>query len=262
MIICNYQAFRNVFLTVALAAEVKLNPSATIPAYLTKLNLGEALIAEHEALHKKKVYTSSAQLTSNHRLEDIVDKLMLVVLNFPRKQIGKNMSDCLITGVQRETSNVEAKRNSTVFMTPSNVVQLGARVGLLAEDELIEMNPRDLRWEDFLRLDLRIATLEECQAMYSVTESINQVLFRINLGDQMKSCIARLHVESDVGSLIGKQALVLNNLDTESKAQLFSLTGEEEQTYTPAGDEAILCTIGGRVVLEPAIPVDNGFKLA
>ena len=256
----SYSDFQKIILTVAKAVKVEQNSKASNTAYLIKLILNETLINEHQSLYKKDLYSSSAQLCKNHTIEEITDRPLLVVLNFPRKQVGKTMSDCLTTGVQKDTSDLNEKKDSTVFMTPSHVVEWGSRVGLLAEEELINTNPRDLNWPTFVMCDLRIGTLEEFQSLIPVTENVNQVLFRIHLGEILgsRNCIARLHTALDARALIGKQVMVLTNLDETSKTDLFSVA----DSYTPSGDEVILCTIGGCSVLEPAKCVENGFKLA
>ncbi len=249
----SYLDFQKICMTVGQAIRVEPNPSASIPAYLIRLCFNELLMAEHKALYKKDVYTSSAQLCANHTVEEITGERLLTVINFPRKQIGKNMSDCLITGVQKETSNAEEKRASTVFMKPSSQVALGAKVSLLAEDVVFDHNSRDLNWGEFLTADLRIGTLEEFQDLHPLTGIVNRVLFSINLGELGKrTCIAMLNNEVSLDSLIGRQVLVLTNLDPNDKIELF----------LGSGNESILCTFGGRSVLEPAKIVENGFKLA
>ena len=42
---------------------------------------------------------SSAQITRNHRLEDLPGRLVLAVVNFPPRQIGPTMSEVLTLGV-------------------------------------------------------------------------------------------------------------------------------------------------------------------
>jgi len=44
------------------------------------------------------VRKSSAQVTVHYRPEELVGRLVLAVVNFPNKQIGPLMSECLVTG--------------------------------------------------------------------------------------------------------------------------------------------------------------------
>ena len=255
---CTCAEFSRIGLTIAQAVKVELNKKATKPSYKLQLDLGAALIEEHKKLYKKPVYSSSAQLCSNHCIEDLTGQQMLTVINFPRKQIGTSMSDCLTTGVLKESADEQEKRDSTVFVKPSTVVPLGSKVSLLAEKECFQTNPRDIVWTDFLKLDFRIGTLAACDYLKPITEEINQVLFAIELGELgSRTCIARLSLENGM-NLIGKQVLVLTNLDPVSKEELFSL-----EDYKPCGEEVVLCTVdGGKAVLEPGKLVENGLKLA
>ena len=44
------------------------------------------------------VRKASAQVTVHYRPEDLVGRLVVAVVNFPSKQIGPLMSECLVTG--------------------------------------------------------------------------------------------------------------------------------------------------------------------
>jgi hypothetical protein len=60
-------------------ATVELNRKARLPAYLFSLTYAPELLDEHNALYKKKVYSSSAQLTSQHTPEELQASLVLLV---------------------------------------------------------------------------------------------------------------------------------------------------------------------------------------
>lgn len=83
---------------------------------------------EHQHLHGKPLYASSAQLTVQHTKEEVNGKTLLTVANFPRKQIGPRMSDCLITGVQVNSSDEATRKASTVMVQCSHAVQPGMLV--------------------------------------------------------------------------------------------------------------------------------------
>lgn len=252
----NYTDFRKVYLTTGLAVTAQKNSSATIPAYLIQLSFGKDLASAHKADTKREYFTSSAQLTSNHSPEDIVNQLMIAVTNFPRKQIGKVLSDCLVTGVQTANGSSEDKRLSTVFVTTSSLVEPGSRVGILAQKELVTTNIRNLDWHDFSKLDLRVGTLETCLISQTIdsVNSVNKVLFHIRLDNEsLKTCVGLLQAHLNVNTLIGKQVLVLVNLDNPSKTQYFGELGPID---------TVLCTIEGETVLTPAKKVNNGYSLA
>jgi predicted nucleic acid-binding protein len=55
------------------------NKKARIPAYLLSLELSSELLDEHDKLYKKKVYSSSAQITNQHTVEELEGSLLLCV---------------------------------------------------------------------------------------------------------------------------------------------------------------------------------------
>ena len=64
-------------------------PEARKPAYRLTIDFGPAI----------GIKKSSAQITRNHRLEDLPGRLVLAVVNFPPRQIGPTMSEVLTLGV-------------------------------------------------------------------------------------------------------------------------------------------------------------------
>jgi tRNA-binding protein len=64
---------------------------------------------------------SSAQITALYRPEELVGRLVVAVLNFPRKQIGPLMSECLVTGFHDE-------RGDVALCVPDRPVPLGTRL--------------------------------------------------------------------------------------------------------------------------------------
>lgn len=58
------------------------------PAYKVKVDFGEFGIK-----------MSSAQITKHYTKEELVGKQIVGVINFPKKQIGKFMSEFLVTGL-------------------------------------------------------------------------------------------------------------------------------------------------------------------
>ncbi len=86
-------------------------PQARKPAYLLQVDFGEEL----------GVRKSSAQITALYRREDLVGRLVVAVLNFPKKQIGPVMSECLLTGFHNE-------RGEVALCIPDQPVPLGAKL--------------------------------------------------------------------------------------------------------------------------------------
>jgi tRNA-binding protein len=79
--------FEKVELRAGTILEVFEFPEARKPAYKLRVDFGEF-----------GVRMSSAQITSHYRMEELVGRQIVGVINFPKKQIGKFMSEFLVTG--------------------------------------------------------------------------------------------------------------------------------------------------------------------
>ena len=86
-------------------------PQARKPAYVLHVDFGPAL----------GVRKSSAQITAHYRPEELVGRLVVAVVNFPPKQIGPLMSDCLVTGFHDADGAV-------ALCVPDHDVPLGTRL--------------------------------------------------------------------------------------------------------------------------------------
>jgi tRNA-binding protein len=64
---------------------------------------------------------SSAQLTKRYSKEDLIGKQIIAVVNFPKKQIGKFWSDCLVLGSIND--------DDLVLLTSDIKVKNGMRIG-------------------------------------------------------------------------------------------------------------------------------------
>ena len=84
---------------------------ARVPAYVLHVDFGGAVGTRK----------SSARITAKYRPEDLVGRLVVGVVNFPPKQIGPLMSECLVTGFEDENGEV-------VLCVPDGAVPLGARL--------------------------------------------------------------------------------------------------------------------------------------
>jgi tRNA-binding protein len=84
----SWDDFQKVELRVGTIMEVEAFPEARRPAWKLTVDFGEEL----------GVKRASAQITDLYSIEDLVGKQVVGVVNFPRKQIGPFMSECLVTG--------------------------------------------------------------------------------------------------------------------------------------------------------------------
>lgn len=82
-----WDEFARVDMRVGRILEVMEFPEARRPAWRLRLDFGEELGERR----------SSAQIT-NYPREELVGRLVVAVVNFPPKQIGKFMSECLVLG--------------------------------------------------------------------------------------------------------------------------------------------------------------------
>ncbi len=91
-----WEDFTNVELRVGRIVSAKPFPEARKPAYVLRVDFGDEI----------GIRKSSAQITDLYTSEELVDKLVVAVINFPPKQIGPLMSECLVTGFRDENGNV------------------------------------------------------------------------------------------------------------------------------------------------------------
>jgi tRNA-binding protein len=64
---------------------------------------------------------SSAQIKELYGKEELMGRQVIAVINFPPKQIGPMMSECLVTGLYRDDGSV-------VLAVPEREVPNGARL--------------------------------------------------------------------------------------------------------------------------------------
>jgi tRNA-binding protein len=80
--------FARVELRVGRVLSADVFAEARKPAYVLQVDFGAEI----------GVRKSSAQITVHYKPEELVGRLVVGVVNFPPKQIGPLMSECLITG--------------------------------------------------------------------------------------------------------------------------------------------------------------------
>jgi tRNA-binding protein len=65
---------------------------------------------------------SSAQITAHYKKEDLENKQVIAVINFPPKQIADFISECLVLGVYDENNDV-------ILLQPQQDVKNGQKIG-------------------------------------------------------------------------------------------------------------------------------------
>ncbi len=103
--------FEKVDLRVGRVLSAEVFAEARKPAYILHVDFGPDI----------GIRKSSAQLTEHYAPEDLVGRLVMGVVNFPKKQIGPLMSECLVTGFNDASGAV-------VLCTPDKDVPLGSKL--------------------------------------------------------------------------------------------------------------------------------------
>jgi tRNA-binding protein len=106
-----FDDFLKVELRVGRVLSAAVFEGARKPAYILQVDFGPEL----------GIRKSSAQITALYQPEDLVGRLVVGVVNFPRKQIGPLMSECLITGFHNADGAV-------ALCVPDQDVPLGTRL--------------------------------------------------------------------------------------------------------------------------------------
>jgi tRNA-binding protein len=106
----SYDDFQKVEMRVGRIVKIEDFPKARKPAYKLWIDLGEFGIKK-----------SSAQVTKLYTKEDLLNKLIVVVANFPVKQIADFQSEVLVLGS-------ESGKDTVVLLEPGPESLVGSRV--------------------------------------------------------------------------------------------------------------------------------------
>ncbi|MDX1912276.1 MAG: tRNA-binding protein [Saprospiraceae bacterium] len=106
----SWQDFEKVEMRVGTIVEVHDFPEARNPAYQLLIDFGESGMKR-----------SSAQITDLYRKEDLINRQIIAVVNFPPKQIARFFSECLVLGLV-------GKNKQITLIQPESPVPNGLRV--------------------------------------------------------------------------------------------------------------------------------------
>jgi tRNA-binding protein len=107
----SWEDFEKLDIRVGTVIEVKDFPEARNPSYQLQIDFGELGIKK-----------SSAQITHLYSKENLLNQQIIAVVNFPHKQIGKFMSECLVLGIYGEQHQV-------TLIQPERRVNNGSKIG-------------------------------------------------------------------------------------------------------------------------------------
>jgi tRNA-binding protein len=105
-----YADFLKVDIRVGTIVQAEDYPEARKPAYKLEIDFGDLGIKR-----------SSAQITHHYRKEELIGKQVIAVVNFPKKQIGKFMSEVLTLGLPDDKGEV-------VLLEPTKKIPNGGRL--------------------------------------------------------------------------------------------------------------------------------------
>ncbi len=91
----SWQDFERVELRVGTIIAATEFPEARKPAYKIQVDFGSFGIKQ-----------SSAQITKHYTPQTLIGRQIIGVINFPKKQIGKYMSEFLVTGFADENGDI------------------------------------------------------------------------------------------------------------------------------------------------------------
>jgi tRNA-binding protein len=107
-----WNEFERTDMRVGTIIEVNDFPEARKPAFQLTIDFGAEI----------GIRKSSAQITKRYQKEDLVNRQIVAVVNFPKKQIGKFMSECLVLGAVGEEGDV-------ILLAPDFKIPNGLRIG-------------------------------------------------------------------------------------------------------------------------------------
>ena len=88
----SYSDFTKIEIRLGTIISVDLNNKLRKPSFVLKIDFGDGI----------GVKKSSAQLTKNYKIDQMLHKQIAAVINFPKKQIGDLISEVLVLGFPDE----------------------------------------------------------------------------------------------------------------------------------------------------------------
>lgn len=106
-----FDDFAKIDIRVGEIVKAEFFEKARRPAYKLLVDFGDEL----------GIKKSSAQITNLYKIEDLVGKQVLAVVNFPPRQIADFMSEVLVLGTY--------SKDGVVLIQPERIVEKGDKLG-------------------------------------------------------------------------------------------------------------------------------------
>lgn len=107
-----WEEFEKTEMRVGTIIDVNDFPEARKPAYQLTIDFGAVI----------GIRKTSAQITKRYTKEVLVNRQIVAVVNFPKKQIANFMSECLVLGAVGDGGDV-------ILLAPDFKVENGLRIG-------------------------------------------------------------------------------------------------------------------------------------
>ena len=104
--------FEKIDMRVGTVIEVNDFPKARKASFQLRVDFGPEI----------GIKRSSAQITAHYRKEELVNRQVIAVVNFPPKQIADFISECLVMGIYDE-------KNDVVLLKPDKPLSNGLKIG-------------------------------------------------------------------------------------------------------------------------------------
>ena len=107
----SYEEFAKIEIKVGTIISAELNEKLIKPSIVLKIDFGVEI----------GIKKSSAQLSKNYKPEQLTNKQVVAVLNFPQKQIGNLISEVLVLGLPDENGE-------PILISPDKKVSNGVKL--------------------------------------------------------------------------------------------------------------------------------------
>ncbi len=108
----NWSDFEKIDMRIGTIISVDDFPKAKKPAYRLSIDFGNDI----------GIKRSSAQITSHYSKNDLLNRQIIAVVNFPPKQIADFISECLVLGVYDQNNDV-------ILLQPEKNTNNGLKIG-------------------------------------------------------------------------------------------------------------------------------------
>jgi len=107
----SYSDFLKIEIRLGTIISAELNNKLKKPSFVLKIDFGDEI----------GIKKSSAQLTKNYRIEQLLHKQIAAVINFPKKQIGDLTSEVLVLGFPDNN-------NEPILISPDKKLVNGVKI--------------------------------------------------------------------------------------------------------------------------------------